>query len=122
MAGNTSRQNGKKGGRPVGAVSEDTRIRQEAMAEYRRRGCAMISELFEAQRELIIGVTVQEPDGKDGVRIYQRPPDRGAISDMVDRLGGKPAQSVEITGSETSPLRIVHEFVTVKPKAEEQAN
>ena len=35
---------------------------------------------------------------------------------------GKPIERVEHSGDEKNPLRIVHEFVTVKPKSEEQAN
>lgn len=48
--------------------------------------------------ELVDGVTVQEPDGNGGVRVYTRWPDRAAGIYLMDRLMGKPTERQEFSG------------------------
>lgn len=64
----------------------------------------IIDRLF----ELAEGVTVQETgsDGKE--RIYTRAPDYRAASYLVDRLMGKPAQSIEaeVSGPGGGPIPV----------------
>ncbi len=52
--------------------------------------------LIEQALELATGVVVQEW-GKDGPRIYLRPPDMKAIAYLVDRIMGKPTEHKEHT-------------------------
>jgi hypothetical protein len=52
--------------------------------------------LIDQALELAEGVVVQE-FGKDGPRIYQRPPDINAIKYLVDRIMGKATERRELT-------------------------
>lgn len=52
--------------------------------------------LIDRALELAEGVVVQEVS-KDGLRIYQRPPDMNAIKYLVDRIMGKATERRELT-------------------------
>jgi hypothetical protein len=52
--------------------------------------------LIDQALELAEGVVVQEW-GKDGPRIYQKPPDINAIKYLVDRIMGKATERRELT-------------------------
>ena len=52
--------------------------------------------LIDQALELAEGVVVQEVC-KDGLRIYQRPPDMNAIKYLVDRIMGKATERRELT-------------------------
>lgn len=53
--------------------------------------------LIDQALELAEGVVVQEFDKEGNPRIYQRPPDMGAIKYLVDRIMGKATERREVT-------------------------
>ena len=53
--------------------------------------------LIDQAMELAEGVVIQERDKDGRERIYQRPPDMGAIKYLVDRIMGKPTERKELT-------------------------
>jgi hypothetical protein len=61
----------------------------------------LIGKLF----ELADGVTVQVIDD-DGVNIYTRPPDRGALEYLVNRIMGKPIERKQYSGPDDGPIPI----------------
>lgn len=74
------------------------------IAKAEKRIADKLPWLIDQAMELAEGVVVQEFD-KDGTpRIYQRPPDMGAIKYLVDRIMGKPTERQEISGPDTGPI------------------
>lgn len=57
MAGKTSKQNGKKGGRPKGAVSDEKKAQQEAFKELKMSVLRMQKSLLNAQAGVAKGLT-----------------------------------------------------------------
>ena len=53
-------------------------------------------KLLDKLEELINGVTVMKQDSEGGVKIYEKPPDREAITYILDQAYGKAKQSMEI--------------------------
>ena len=97
-------------GRPKGSVAPATLIKQAADRLYRQKVAEMAEDLFKAQKELALGVWVEQPDQDGGVRVYKKPPDSRTITDMLDRaVTGKPAQAVDVT-SGGEPIQIKHVF------------
>lgn len=62
-------------------------------------------EVPTAMRELVRGVTMGEPT-KTGTRIYQVPPNLGAIIACLDRVFGKVADKMEHTGNVTTEVHV----------------
>lgn len=62
--------------------------------------------IIDRMMELAHGVTVQEPDGEGGVRVYTKPPDFKACQYLIDRILGKPTQRNEVTGENGEPIKI----------------
>lgn len=54
--------------------------------------------------ELAEGVVVQEFDREGIPRVYQRPPDMGAIKYLIDRIMGKPTERQELSGPDGGPI------------------
>lgn len=57
MAGDTSRENGKLGGRPIGSRSFTTQMREAMINEIRGRTHDVTKNLFNAQLTLAVGMT-----------------------------------------------------------------
>lgn len=79
MAGETSRINGKKGGRPTGAVSLTTRTAMEAKAWFAQQVHDNIEPIFRA-------LVAKAAEG-----------DVAAIRELLDRGWGKAIQQVDVT-------------------------
>jgi hypothetical protein len=54
--------------------------------------------------KLADGVTVQEKDKDGTLDVFTQPPDREANKYLLDRLLGKPRESIEHSGSEGAPI------------------
>lgn len=103
-------------GRPKGAVAESTIIKRQASQRYSELVCQIAEDLFAAQKELALGVTVQEPDKDGGLRVYTKPPCSRTLTDMLDRaVTGKPMQSVELAGKDGADIPVVIRHEYAKP-------
>lgn len=134
MAGETSRENGRKGGRPKGSKSAATLERESIAAAFKQRVMRSADVLFEAQLSLAQGcsflyrverkkgekdkhVLVTDPDEikayLDGEAegdyhyITTKEPNNQAIANMLDRGIGKPVEELEVSGKEGGPLAVV---------------
>lgn len=106
MGGDASRENGKKGGRPMSEASKVARLASE---KVRQMAGEHAEELFRLQMTLARGVKVA--DTEDGP-IYQKPPDGKAIDSLMDRFMGKASQAIELNGDVDTHYTIIHEFTT----------
>lgn len=79
------------GGRPKGSLNK-------GRAEFIRlvHEIGKPKELIEKLKELTLGVLVAQKDGDGGTTIYSKPPDREAITYLLDQAYGKAKQSVEV--------------------------
>lgn len=79
-----------------------------AIAKAEKRIVDKLPLLIDKMFELADGVTVQVVDD-GGATIYARPPDRGALVYLVDRIMGKPTERQETEHSGGLTIRIVDE-------------
>jgi len=126
VAGDASRRNGAKPGRPrgrpKGSITEATRRKIELHQQFKDRVAAEFGPLLDAQMEAAKGVShmlaldketgqfvrVTSPkkmlevlnSGSKWYRIYAQNPDVRALKDIFDRVLGTPTQSVELSGPE----------------------
>lgn len=79
------------GGRPKGSPNK-------GRAEFLRlvHEIGKPKELIEKLKELTLGVMVAQKDGDGGAAIYSKPPDREAITYLLDQAYGKAKQSVDV--------------------------
>jgi hypothetical protein len=129
MPGEASRNNGRKGGRPKGALSTST-ITRNALAEVMREEIATlvrprVQSMVEAQAAHAEGVSymvLRNPDGTftratdekqidaacaigaSAFRIFTQAPNPQAFVALLDRTIGKPSEHVELTGKDGEPL------------------
>ena len=96
--------NAKKGGRPKGSVSEETRMKQEMRRMLTKVVHERFGELVRAQVDLASGLWVEETDTKvnaDGEletnrRVYKRPPSNEALKYLLDQSVGKAKESLDL--------------------------
>jgi hypothetical protein len=134
MAGDASRKNGKKGGKPKGAKSKKTLDKEIVLERFRQRTYQVVDKLFNAQFALSSGMykmlrpymgsdglphtevirdekameelVLNGVHGKDYLLVEGSAPDNKAISNMLDRAFGKPTESIEHSGKDGAPLLI----------------
>ncbi len=86
-----SRENGKKGGRPPGALNKITKARMAAYELFIQEASKHMSKVVVALLSSAEGVKML---GKNGV--YRRAPDVGAIREYLDRIMGSQVKSFDI--------------------------
>lgn len=99
-----NRKNAKKAGRPYGAVSEETRMKQEMRRMLTKAVHARFGDLVRAQVDLAAGVWVEETDTKINAegeieekrRVYRRPPSNEALKYLLDQSVGKAKESLDV--------------------------
>lgn len=134
MPGDTSRRNGRKGGRPKGRKSPATIEREATLKAYRERVCRNAQRLLDAEMTVALGcamlfrkpkngkgkverVTDEETirrylggeldhDELDWYFIVTERPDSNTIRGMFDRTFDKPAQRVAVTGEDGGAVEI----------------
>lgn len=95
MAGDVSRKNGKKGGRPP---SRKTLIAQMLRERMARRAYEKADRIFTAWEDVALGHYREVKNPITGtVRVYFKPPNGLAIKDMMEQVWGKPKQPIEIS-------------------------
>ncbi len=84
----------------------------EAEEMIRRELPELIKRLIDLARGVVVYETVG-PDGQ-GERVYRLPPDQKALTYLLDRVLGRPAQRMEMVGEGgTQPL-----IITLMPRQE----
>ncbi len=92
MAGNASRINGHKGGRPKGSENFDTKQRREMKNRWFTRIHNDADAIFDAHLTLAVGCYIekQTPDGIQ--KVYKRPPDARSLQWIMEQVWGKPSE------------------------------
>ena len=125
MGGQASRENGKKGGRPIGAEEPATREKREARRIIREHFVAHLPEIVRAQVAHAKGVSYMRLRATDGTfvratdekqidaaiaagatwfQIFTEVPNVQAFVALSDRAIDKPSEHVELTGKDGQPL------------------
>lgn len=100
-----SRENGKKGGRPKGSISEATRkkyiMRQILVEKVHEEIEDLLSAKFDLAKGHYMYVTKHDPEtGKEIVeRIYKKAPDGKSLEYLLDQVIGKPTTPIEFSES-----------------------
>lgn len=130
MAGNASRQNGKKGGRPKGSRSTETLDKMAAREFVRQRVTAALEALLDAQIANAKGFSVlvsrdaktgkftpveAESQLKDATEIWLVKPNVQAFSDLLNRALDKPAEQIKVTGEDGGPVEHVFRWQVNEP-------
>ena len=90
-------------GRPTkAAMAQKAEFSRDAATRFRERAAKDFDRIYNALSDLAFGVYIEEVDDTK-VRVYRRPPDRGALQTMIDHLKGKPA-----TQNVTQPDTVFH--------------
>lgn len=105
-----SRENGKKGGRPKGAISAATR---DAI-EGRKRMVELINDRVEELVNLLF-LKTKQLDEKGNVLI-----DVQAIKELLDRAYGKASQSVDVTSKGEQISTATPEAIALAKKYEDE--
>ena len=102
MAGDASRMNGRKGGRPK---NSSTIIGEEFRNQLAEQIKAEATEWLQAIRDAALGhfKEVRDPDGQI-TRVYKRSPDQKAWATAMDRAFGKPKQPIGIEDDLTAEM------------------
>lgn len=91
-----AKENGRKGGRPIGSISEETKARNEFKREYVAMIKTKAKELFEAQFDLAVGHFEEKEDALGNVKVYKRRPDNFTLTAMIDQMIGRAPQKIEL--------------------------
>jgi len=103
----TSRENGKKGGRPI---SSKTLIAQKIKERIAEKLYAKIDPLIDAQIESAIGVTLLKKDSKGLAYYLQEAPSTPAAKMLLDHVIGKAQESVTHTGEIKGLVSLITEL------------
>jgi hypothetical protein len=127
MAGDTSRQNGRLGGRPPGSENEATKQKRLARQRIRDLVWQKIDPLIDAQLENALGVSYLVLRQKDGsyteatdaaqvkaaiaagdaaFKVYTRQPHQPSAAMLLAYAADKPVEPVELTGEDGGPLEV----------------
>lgn len=129
MPGDSSRENGKLGGRPKGALNLRTLSANEQKAEARQvireLVAEMVPEIVQAQAENALGISylvIRDKNGSyveatnkaqvdaalasggESFRIYTRQPHQASASMLLAYAADKPVEPVEVSGEGGGPV------------------
>lgn len=94
MAGDVSRENGRKGGRQP---SKKTLIAQQMRQRLAERAFEKADAIFTAWEDTALGHYREVKNPLTGtVRVYFKPPNPFALKDMMEQVWGKPKQPIEL--------------------------
>lgn len=91
----TSKENGKKGGRPIASKTLITQKIRERIVEklYER-----IDPLIDSQLNSAIGIILKKVDGKGLVHYLEEAPSTSAAKFLMEQVLGRPKESIEHSG------------------------
>jgi len=121
MAGNAkiARENGKKGGRPVGSRSKHTLDKELAREHVRQMVIARLGPLVEAQianaegikylvtrdektgKFIRVGAAMAGNAGERTIEVWEKDPAIQAFTDLLNRALDKPKEQVDVTVTRT---------------------
>lgn len=110
------------GGRRIGAGRKPKAERfARQIAAIEKKVADRLPLVVDALFDLAEGVQIQEEDAEGRKRTYIRPPDFRAGAYLLDRILGKPAQSVEVDAplNDTSGPVTIREVVIERPAVSE---
>ena len=90
-------------GRKVGSKSRVTLLKEEASKAYTDAFLLDFERIIEAKKELALGDFYIEKWEKGFRKVYKVAPDNKAIEDILDRVVGKPKQTLTHEGEIDSP-------------------
>ncbi len=89
MAGNASRINGQKGGRPKGSENSDTQQRREMKKRWIERVHGVADKIFDAHLDLALGAHTEKETPEGLIRVYKRSPDARSLQWIMEQVWGK---------------------------------
>lgn len=129
MPGDSARENGKKGGRPVGSLNQSTISKAEARELLRQQFINDLPEFYQSQKAQALGtkylVSRDPKTGKfvpldaeqtdlmlkcgqgDTIEVWDRPPSTPAFIALWDRALDKPKEFMELTGEDGGPVELL---------------
>lgn len=96
MAGNASRINGKKGGRPCGFETSETKTRRAMKQQWLEKVRTAADRIFDAQLDLALGHFAQVNGPEGPVRVYKRSPDGRSLQWIMEHVWGKAHESMSL--------------------------
>lgn len=109
MAGNASRINGRKGGRPKGSESLATKFRREMQKRWVDRIWEEADKFFDAQRDLALGHYKEVLTNEGRVKVYRKSPDARSLQWMFEQIWGKAPQYIELEVEEEMKFELTEE-------------
>jgi hypothetical protein len=109
------------GGKRPGAgrkTKEANKIREDFNSVINQTVGPWVLELLTNLKTLAGGIKVRDDEGV----IFDQPPDRAAAIYLIDRLVGKPFQSVKLTGDEGDPLKVSVTYANDRDQITEAAS
>ena len=89
MAGNASLINGKKGGRPCGFETSETKTRRTMKQQWLEKIKTAADRIFDAQLDLALGHLAQANGPGGSIRVYERSPDGKSLQWIMEQVWGK---------------------------------
>lgn len=117
----TSAQNGKLGGRPLGAKNLST-LQKEAVRSYLIKAVEKeIEPIVQGHIELAKGIWMEEIDEKGNpIKIYRKAPNQQAAEYLIDQAAGRASQAVDITSNGESVATTTPEALKLAKEYEKQ--
>ncbi len=97
MAGDTSRINGQKGGRPKGSENLAAKTRREMQKRWIERVWKNADKIFDAHLALALGywVTVTHPMTGEIIDVAQIKPNAASLEWIMEHIWGRAPQTIE---------------------------
>lgn len=111
-----SRENGKKGGRPIASKTLITQKIKERIIEklYER-----IDLLIDSQLNSAIGIILKKVDSKGLVHYLEEAPSTSAAKFLMEQVLGRPKESIEHSGGAKGLVALVTSLQESDPKDEQ---
>jgi hypothetical protein len=97
MPGTSSRINGRKGGRPHGTESDQTKLKREIRSRLIERANEQADQLFETVFDLALGQFSEKETPEGIARVYTRSPNGKMLCWLLDQVIGKATQPIAQT-------------------------
>lgn len=125
MAGQSSRTNGKKGGRPKGVPTPRTIAKDAAREAARVQITAELVPMIDAQiahakglsylvtrdkrtgKFIRVGPAMAGQVGEETIEVWEKDPSVQAFTDLLNRALDKPAEQLKVTGEDGGPVEHV---------------
>ncbi len=103
MAGNASRINGKKGGRPCGFETSESKTRRAMKQRWLEKINASADKIFNAHLDLALGCYTETQTTEGVTRVYKRPPDARSLHWIMEQVWGKAGDPIHQEDGKEQP-------------------